>query len=259
VFHSYKGVDNDSFLGWDNDTGYLEWYGTGIETVAGTFTNGVYGIFKTGGIILTNTTASSNTTTGALVVAGGVGVGGNLYVGGTLYQGGTAVSTTNTTYTLTAQTTVTNNAASIRLTDSNNLFNNVNIIGTGTITVTRTDAGNITLSGAGSLEISATGITDASAVAVDTFAIATYRSAEYTYSVKVTGGTTHYATGKLLVLHDGATTYITQWAVLQSNLNDELVIFAADISAGTTLRLLAQATAGNTITVKLNGITYTTV
>jgi hypothetical protein len=259
VFHNYKGADNDSFLGWANDSGYLEWYGTGQETVAGTFTNATYGIFKTGGIVLVNTTASSSTITGALTVAGGVGIGGNLYVGGTLYQGGVAVSTTNTTYSLTAQTTSTGNAASIRLTDSNSLINNVNIVGTGTITVSRTDAGTITLSSAGSLESSTSNITNAAAVAVDTFPIATYRSAEYTYSVKVTAGTTHYATGKLLVLHDGSTTYITQWAMLQSNQNDELVIFAADISAGTILRLLAQATTGNTITVKLNGITYTTV
>ena len=85
VFHNYKGVDNDSFLGWANDSGYLEWYGAGQETVGGTFTNAVYGIFKTGGIILTNTTASSSTGTGALTVAGGVGIGGNLYVGGTVF------------------------------------------------------------------------------------------------------------------------------------------------------------------------------
>jgi len=84
VFHNYKGADNDSFLGWANNSGYLEWYGTGLET-GGTFTNAVYGTFKTGGIILTNTTASNSTSTGALTVAGGVGIGRDLYVGGTIY------------------------------------------------------------------------------------------------------------------------------------------------------------------------------
>lgn len=73
IFHNYKGVDNDSFLGWANDSGYLEWYGSGLETVGGTFTNAVYGIFKTGGIILTNTETSVSKTTGALQVNGGIG------------------------------------------------------------------------------------------------------------------------------------------------------------------------------------------
>lgn len=96
VFHNYKGVDNDSFLGWANDTGYLEWYSNGQETINGTFTNAIYGTFKTGGIILTYTTASNSTSTGALVVTGGVGIGGNLNVGGiidgrvTNLSGGTA-------------------------------------------------------------------------------------------------------------------------------------------------------------------------
>jgi enhancing lycopene biosynthesis protein 2 len=78
VFHNYKGSDNDSFLGWANDSGYLEWYGNGLETAEGTFTNGVYGIFKTGGIKLTNTESSISTSTGALQVAGGIGAS-NVY------------------------------------------------------------------------------------------------------------------------------------------------------------------------------------
>ena len=73
IFHNYKGVDNDSFLGWANDTGYLEWYGNGLETAGGTFTNAVYGIFKTGGIRLTNTETAVSTSSGALQVAGGIG------------------------------------------------------------------------------------------------------------------------------------------------------------------------------------------
>lgn len=71
VFHNYKGADNDSFLGWANDTGYLEWYGTGLE-VSGTFTNATYGIFKTGGIRLTTTETAISASTGALQSAGGV-------------------------------------------------------------------------------------------------------------------------------------------------------------------------------------------
>ena len=76
VFHNYLSRDNDAFLGWSNNTGYLEWYSTGTEATSGLFTPGQYGIFKTGGIILTNTTASNSTNTGALIVEGGVGIGG---------------------------------------------------------------------------------------------------------------------------------------------------------------------------------------
>jgi hypothetical protein len=85
VFHNYTdGADNDSFLGFANDTKYLEWYVKGTESTASTFTGTIYGTFKTGGIVLVNTTASTTTSTGALTVAGGVGIGGNLNVGGTI-------------------------------------------------------------------------------------------------------------------------------------------------------------------------------
>jgi hypothetical protein len=82
VFHNYLSGDNDAFLGWSNNNGYLEWYSTGTEATSGVFTPGQYGIFKTGGIILTNTTASNSTNTGALIVEGGVGIGGSIYAGG---------------------------------------------------------------------------------------------------------------------------------------------------------------------------------
>ena len=82
VFHNYvNSADNDAFLGWANDTGYLEWYATGSENSGGVFTGTSYGTFKAGGIILTNTTASNSTNTGALTVAGGVGLGGGMYAG----------------------------------------------------------------------------------------------------------------------------------------------------------------------------------
>jgi len=79
IFHYYDTADRDGFLGLANDTKYLEWYDRGAESTTGTFTASNYGIFKTGGIQLVNTTASSSTSTGALTVAGGVGIGGDLY------------------------------------------------------------------------------------------------------------------------------------------------------------------------------------
>ena len=80
IFHYYKGsTDKNAFIGLANNTGYLEWYSNGTE-VGAVFTGTSYGTFKTGSIILVDTTASTNTTTGVLQVAGGVGVGDSVYV-----------------------------------------------------------------------------------------------------------------------------------------------------------------------------------
>ena len=82
-FHYYgTGADQNAALVLANDTKYLEWYNTGAESNTGTFVGSNYGTFKTGGIILANTTGTTGAGTGALQVAGGVYVGGNLYVGG---------------------------------------------------------------------------------------------------------------------------------------------------------------------------------
>ena len=95
-FHYYTAsTDTNAALVLANDSKYLEWYNRGVETV-GNFTSATYGTFKTGGIILTNTTASSSTSTGALIVPGGVGIGGNLYVGGTTNISGTVNLNTST-------------------------------------------------------------------------------------------------------------------------------------------------------------------
>lgn len=84
MFHYYKGSDKDAFLGFANDTQYLEWYSDGVES-GGVFTGTTYGTFKTGGIRLVGGSSNSgNTTTGDLQVLGGVGIGGGLYVGGTV-------------------------------------------------------------------------------------------------------------------------------------------------------------------------------
>ena len=80
--HYYQGGDQNAALILAADSHYLEWYRTGSENAQGDFISGTYGTFKTGSIILTNTTASTNTYTGALTVVGGVGIGGALYVGG---------------------------------------------------------------------------------------------------------------------------------------------------------------------------------
>jgi len=81
-FHYYSNsTDTNAALILDQTAGSLEWYSSGAESTTSVFTSATYGIFKTGGIILTNTTTNNgNATSGALQIAGGVGIGGRLWV-----------------------------------------------------------------------------------------------------------------------------------------------------------------------------------
>jgi len=93
-------------------------------------------------------------------------------------------------------------------------------------------------------------ITSAAATVVSSFATATYRSAKFTIQIECTAGTDvgKYQVSEILMIHDGTTASITDFAVIKTG-NNNLVTFTADISAPNA-RLLAQATAGNTIKVR---------
>jgi len=143
------------------------------------------------------------------------------------------------------------------LSGTDSTTDDVRFVGSGTVTVARTDANTITIGATGSLETSTTGITSASAVIVDTFSIGTYRTAEYTYHVKTTTGTPYFATGKINLVHDDTNVYLTEYAMVSTNSNDDLVTFTSNISLG-NLRLLAQAT-NATVTVKIAEAVYSTV
>jgi len=60
VFHYFKGADKNAFLGFDNDSSYLEWYSNGSESTGGAFTGTEYGTFKTGNVIASQVSATSN-------------------------------------------------------------------------------------------------------------------------------------------------------------------------------------------------------
>jgi hypothetical protein len=95
-----------------------------------------------------------------------------------------------------------------------------------------------------------TGVTDSGAVMVSSFATATYRTAKFMLQVTCTAGTdiNKVQVSEVLFLHDGTIATLTDYAVLRSGNN--LVTFTADINTGNA-RLLAQATAGNTIKVRV--------
>lgn len=99
---------------------------------------------------------------------------------------------------------------------------------------------------------STSGITNASAVSVKSFALATYRSAKFVLQVTCTAGTDvgAYQVSEVLVIHNGTTATMTDYGVVKTG--NSLVTFTADCNTATNglVRILAQATTGNTITVR---------
>ena len=83
-FHYFDSTSSNAALVLANDSKFLEWYGSGAESITGTFSDATYGTFKTGNILLAGTGTASSTITGALQVVGGIGVGGEIYTGGSL-------------------------------------------------------------------------------------------------------------------------------------------------------------------------------
>jgi hypothetical protein len=136
----------------------------------------------------------------------------------------------------------------------------IEIIGSGLVKVTRTNDDKLNIA-AGVGTITVTNIDDTGNYVLDQLPTGTYRSAKYVYSALTTSyisGGPHHATGEILVLHDGANAYITQYAMLTST-DDDVVDLSADINSG-NLRLLATAsTGGHLVTLKLTGITYTEI
>ena len=136
----------------------------------------------------------------------------------------------------------------------------IEIVGSGLVKVTRTNDDKLSIA-AGVGTITVTNIDNAGNYVLDQLPIGSYRSAKYVYSALTTAyisGGPNYATGEILVLHDGANAYITQYAMITST-NDDVINLSADINSG-NLRLLATATeGGHLVTAKLTGITYTEI
>jgi len=79
-FHYYDGVDSHAFLGRDNTTKFLEWYGAGSES-GNLFTGTAYGTIKAGEFFSANVTNSTDAFTGAIRTTGGLGVAANTFLG----------------------------------------------------------------------------------------------------------------------------------------------------------------------------------
>ena len=79
---------------------------------------------------------------------------------------------------------------------------------------------------------------------IDSFSTTTYNAGEYLFSVKdTTSGGNSYLTSKILVTHDTATAYVTEYAQFITNTN--IGVFTASITA-TTLFIYFTPTVANT-------------
>ena len=113
-FHYYKTQNSNAFLGLQNQTGYLEWIGSGAtEDINANIITGSFGTIKSGELILANATPSTSLGTGALQVNGGASFGGNVYANGVAYFGNaTAIALT---HPLIVATTTANTYAQIQI------------------------------------------------------------------------------------------------------------------------------------------------
>jgi hypothetical protein len=88
-------------------------------------------------------------------------------------------------------------------------------------------------------------IATVTSTAVDTWAIATYRSVKYI--VQITQGAA-YQVSEIMVLHNGTTTTMTEFAVLESG--SALGTFTSDISS-TNARLLVTMAGATSATINI--------
>ena len=113
----------------------------------------------------------------------------------------------------------------------------------GTITHQTTGTDTIAVDSVISTDIT-TGSANASVV-IDNWALATYRSAKYIVQVKQG---TNYQTSEIMVIHDGTTSKLTEYAVLETN--GVLASFTTDVS-GINVRLSCTQVTAGTATYKI--------
>lgn len=210
-------------------------------------------------VSITNATASANngagSISGALTVTGGIACAGALNAGtsgvlNTLYGGLTVNGghfTVGSSYKAYINSTADNNAL-------NNSAPAMSVYG-GIYAykslrcdeaIIQADVTNIL--GVTSTQATHVAIATVTQTAVDSWAIATFRSAKYL--VQVTQGT-NYQLSELMVIHNGTTTTMTEFAVLETN--GSLVTLASDISGGNA-RLLATMGSASAATIKIQRV-----
>jgi hypothetical protein len=92
-------------------------------------------------------------------------------------------------------------------------------------------------------------ITANTAQTIDSWAVATYRSAKYL--IQVVQGTTKYELHEYSFVHDGTTVYATQYAVLETNSGSPIPLTLATSISGPTLTVAATVTNASTTNVTI--------
>lgn len=191
-----------------------------IDTNTDTFfswivkTNGLV-TFANTEVVTANNSANGATTTGKGYVIGTFGA--NTLVCDTL-AGGNTVATAN----LAISTNATFNGTFLKITPGATLGANSSVHEQG-------------------IKSTTSGLTQQ---AVDTFAIATYRSAKYVLSIK-DNATSSFQTTEIMLLQDGTNTITTEYATLVSN--SSLGTFSSDILTGNARLLFTPTVAATTI------------
>lgn len=112
--------------------------------------------------------------------------------------------------------------------------------GSGIATVARTLVSN-----EASISTGVTTTATSSETPIDTFSTSTYRCAKY--FVQITKGTSYHTT-EIVVVHDGTTTYNTEYGIIKTN--ELLSTFDTDINSG-NVRLLATPASASSTTFKI--------
>ena len=214
-----------------------------------------------------NTASALDAATFRTAIGAGTGTGTVTSVAtGTGLTGGAITSTG--TIALTGQALAFHNLATngiVVRTGADTVTARLIVAGNSNITVTNPDgiAGNPTISATFStvnndltlqsggtntadLGVANTTVSTTAVTAVDSFAIATFRAAKYL--VQITQGST-YQVSEVLVLHNGTTTTMTEYAVQESN--SALATLTSDISSGNCRLLVTLASAATAATIRV--------
>lgn len=169
----------------------------------------------------------------------------------------------NVIYRLSTETGQVSGQANLRLqgTKSNGnvlLTDDIKLIGAGLVNVFKSGSNEITINASGSLSEFTDNILDSVANVAYYFYSAEFFAAEIMYSAYSLTAPTKRSTGKIMILCDGTNTFNNQYAMLQSDPNDEVILFTTDLNNG-NVRLLAQSTTGNESHLVLTGINLSPV
>lgn len=233
-----------------------------LWATTGTFTSG----FTVG-------TGNTNFNSGVLFVDGTnsrVGVSNNNPTNKFVVSGGNVQITTVGGGIVFPDSTFLNTASFVSGSDTQVQFNNSGSLGaSGGFTFNRT-TNNVTVSNtinvarvtSNTLNLNSTShsvtanyaFSSTSEAAVDSFAVSTFRSADYTIQLSDTA-TNSFAIAKILVVHNGTEPYSTQFGSISSNNLNNMCVFRATISGGNVNLLGTPTTA--TVTAKIHKVLLT--